>query len=195
MVKGEGKVIYFDPFVLPEEPEKADLILITHEHYDHCSPENVNKIKKENTLIVANETSARKLEGNVRVMKGREILEVNGVKIYSVPAYNVNKPFHPKGSGLGFIVEVGGTRIYHAGDTDFIPEMNDIEVDVALLPIGGTYTMDIDEAVKATLAIKPKIVIPMHYGHIEGTEADPEIFKEKVISATRDIQVMILRPL
>lgn len=195
MVKAGGKTIYFDPFVLPNEPEKADLILITHEHYDHCSPEHVDKIKKEETVIITTESSARKLSGNVQTIKEWGMLELDGIKIYAVPAYNIDKPFHPRGLGVGFILEVENTRIYHAGDTDCIPEMKEVKADIALLPIGGTYTMNVDEAVKAALTIKPKVVIPMHFGYIEGTEADPNSFKEKVMAGSKEIEVVILKPL
>lgn len=192
MVKGEGRVIYFDPFTLPMNPERADLVLITHDHYDHCDPGKVDMIKKPDTVIVTTEKSARKLSGNVKTIFAGSTLEERGIRILAVPAYNIGKLFHPRGSGVGFVIDVGGIKVYHAGDTDFIPEMSDIKTDIALLPIGGTYTMNEDEAVKAALAIKPKVVIPIHYGQIEGTDANPESFREKVREKNSEIDVRIL---
>ena len=192
IVKGEGKVIYFDPYLLPSSPEKADLILITHDHYDHCDHGKVEQIKKPDTVIITTSASARKLSGNIKTVKEGDSITEKEISIKVVPAYNPGKPFHPRGSGVGFIIDVGGTKIYHAGDTDFIPEMSNIQTDIALLPIGGTYTMDENEGVRVALTIKPKIVIPMHHGHISGTDADPKSFKEKVQKENPEIEVKIL---
>jgi L-ascorbate metabolism protein UlaG (beta-lactamase superfamily) len=178
-------IIYTDPIKLKGEPPKADLILITHDHFDHCSPDDVARLTKDGTVIVTIAAAARKLKGDVRVVKPGESLVVHGISIETVPAYNVSKfripgvPFHPKESGhVGFIVTVGGVRIYHAGDTDFIPEMDDIETDVALLPVGGTYTMTADEAAQAANRIKPKVAIPMHHSDIVGSAADARRFRD-----------------
>jgi len=192
MIKGNGKTIYFDPFVLPPSPEKADLILITHDHYDHCDSSKVNMIKKPDTVIITTQNASRKLSGNVRTVKAGDTLTEKGISIQAVPAYNSSKPFHPKGSGVGFVIDINGTKVYHAGDTDFIPEMSGIKTDIALLPIGGTYTMDEEDAVKAVLSIKPKIVIPMHYGYIEGTNADTDSFREKIRLENPNIEVRVL---
>ncbi len=182
-------VIYFDPYEI-KAGATADIIFISHEHFDHCSPGDVAKIQGQDTVIVADKTSAAKLKGEVRTMQPGAHLTVKGVEIEAVPAYNVNKEFHPKHAGmLGFVVNIGGVRVYHAGDTDFIPEMNEIETDIALLPVSGTYVMTADEAVEAALSIKPKVAIPMHYGAIVGDKSDAEHFREQLAGK---IDVVIL---
>lgn len=173
-----AKTIYFDPYEISGGP-KADLILISHDHFDHCSPDDVAKIEQSGTVIVTEKDSAKKLSGDIRVIKSGESIVVDDVKIEAVPSYNTDKDFHPKKNAwLGFIVEIEGIRIYHAGDTDFIPEMNDFEVDIALLPVSGTYVMTADQAVKSALVINPKLAIPMHYGAIVGDEQDALNFKK-----------------
>ncbi|MBW2065229.1 MAG: MBL fold metallo-hydrolase [Deltaproteobacteria bacterium] len=183
------KVIYFDPYQISPGP-KADLILISHEHFDHCSPEDVEKIRKQGTVIVTEKDSAKKLKGDVRVMKPGDSMDVEGIRVTGVPSYNRNKDFHPKKNGwLGFIVELQGVKVYHAGDTDFIPEMKSLEVDIALIPVSGTYVMTADEAVKAVEAIKPRLAIPMHYGAIVGDAGDARKFKEALEGK---VDVMVL---
>jgi len=189
-----SKGIFIDPYVLPEGEEKADIIVMTHEHFDHCAVENAEKIIKDSTVVLTTKGCAAKCGFETRVIGTGESIELQGVKIETVEAYNVDKQFHPRGLGFGVIVEMDGVRIYHAGDTDLIPEMKNLKPDVALLPIGGTYTMNIEEAVEATARIKPEIVIPMHYNYIDGTEAEPEKFRELLSEKDPEIQVTILSP-
>ena len=184
-IDADGVVIYLDPFQLKEGP-KADLILITHDHMDHASPADVAKIQKPETVIVTVAQAAAKLTGQIKTVKPGDELSVKGISIKAIPAYNVNKfhspgvPFHPKESGyVGFILTVKGLRIYHAGDTDFIPEMKNLKVDIALLPVSGTYVMTAEEAAEAATAIRPKLAIPMHVGGPIGSLSAVERFKEK----------------
>ena len=172
--------IYFDPWKLGVHHPQADIILVSHEHHDHCSPEDVRQVSGPNTVVVCNAGSADRLPGATVVRPGDRITAA-GVEIEAVRAYNVNKfrspgvPFHPRQADhVGYIVTVGGVRIYHAGDTDHIPEMAEFDVDVALLPVSGTYVMTVEEAVQAAQATDPQIVVPMHYGSGIGTASDGE---------------------
>ena len=182
----DAVVIYIDPYDVSRELEKADIILVTHSHFDHMDTNSIKALSKDNTVIV--HPKGCKVEGKTCEVSIGDVINVKGVEIKAVPAYNVNKPYHKKGEGVGYVLKVDNIKIYHAGDTDRIPEMKEIEVDVALIPIGGTYTMDVDEAIEATKDIKAKIFVPMHYGEI-GLKADPEKFKGSVENA------VILKPL
>ncbi len=176
IVAPEG-VIYVDPWKL-KGGEKADLILITHEHHDHLSPEDVKRLQKPDTVIVTIAAAAKQLQGDVRVVKPGDTLSVKGVHIQAVPAYNPNKQFHPKAAGhVGFVFTAGGRTIYHTGDTDLIPEMAHIQADVLLVPVGGKYTMTASEAAQAVNRIQPKVAVPMHWGDIIGSRADAERLK------------------
>ena len=189
-IEGE-KVIYTDPFQI-RKGDAADIILITHDHRDHCSPEDVKKVQGPDTIIVATPDCGEKLSGDVRTMKPGDRITVSGIEIEAVPAYNTNKEFHLKERGwVGYIFTINGQRIYLAGDTDHIPEMKTFDVDIALLPVSGTYVMTAEEAVTAALEIKPKIAVPMHYNSIVGTEEDAERFAEGL---NGKIEVRILKP-
>ncbi len=178
-----GVVLYIDPWQLPSEPHDGDVVLISHPHFDHLNTADVAKIIKTDAEVVTVADCASKLKeagitNAIHVVKPGDKLKVKGVAIEVVPAYNTNKSHHPKENGwAGFVVEMDGVRLYHAGDTDFIPEMKELKVDVALLPVSGTYVMTAEEAAQAAKAINPKVAIPMHYGAVVGTLADAKRFQ------------------
>jgi len=178
LIKANQKVICIDPYEIADY-DKADIILITHSHYDHCSVPDINKMRSPSTIFFTEKESAKSLSGDVRVVKPGDNLSVSGIGIEVVPAYNTNKVFHPKTNNwLGFVITIENEKIYHAGDTDLISEMGSFPVDIALLPVSGTYVMTSDEAVEAVKRIKPKAAIPMHYGSIVGSVNDAVNFKK-----------------
>ncbi len=173
-----GKVLYVDPFSLSDAPHGADLIFFTHDHFDHFSPEDVARVDKPDTAFVFPASMAEKAAA---VVGGRRALavkpgergELDGVAFEAVPAYNPGKRFHPKANGwVGYVLEAEGLRIYVAGDTDATPEAAAVRCDAALLPIGGTYTMDAAEAAALVNQMRPGLVIPIHYGSVVGSPAD-----------------------
>jgi L-ascorbate metabolism protein UlaG (beta-lactamase superfamily) len=175
-----GLTIYFDPFKIEAGP-LADIIFISHDHYDHCSPEDIAKIQGPETVLVTCNSCLKKVTGSAEVVAPGDILAVRGIPVRVVPAYNINKKFHPQKNGwLGFVIEIDGVRVYHAGDTDLIPEMGRIQTDIALLPVSGTYVMTAEEAVEAALIIKPALAIPMHYGSLVGEISDAERFRHSL---------------
>lgn len=196
MVETQGNIIYLDPHE-GEYNTFADLIVITHSHSDHCNPTKIHSIQKEGTLIIAPQDCAEKIGAEVISLEPGEEMITNDIHISAVEAYNVKRfrapgiPFHPRGLGVGYILTVDGKTIYHAGDSDFIEEMKrlkDQQITLALLPSGGTYTMDNVDAIDATLAINPQKVFPMHRW-----DTDPLEFKN-AIEAKSEIQVLSMEP-
>ena len=181
-----SKVIYFDPFKISESVHDADVIFITHDHFDHLDEESIQKIGKDDTVFVAPRSIKEKIVGlsGQRVghfLTAGDEIEVSGLTVKAIPAYNKLKPFHTKGSGfLGYIVTMDGESYYVAGDTDSVKELQEITCDTALVPVGGMYTMNSKEAAKLINHIRPKRAIPTHYGSIVGKKEDGEAFKSLV---------------
>jgi len=197
LLKHFGKLIYIDPYKIKPKGS-ADIILVTHEHFDHLSLDDLRKIVKHDTDIVAPEACGSQLKGLrtgiIKLIKPGDRVRVREIDIETIPAYNLTKfrapgiPYHPKeAGGVGYILNLDGIRVYHAGDTDFIPEMRELKVDIALIPVSGTYVMTAEEAAEAVNTFKPKVAIPMHYGSIVGSRRDAERFKELA-----EVEVVIL---
>ena len=173
------KTIYIDPFKIDRNYNDADIVFITHDHYDHYSEEDIDKVINENTTIIIPEELLTKLlrkginKNAIITVEPNEKYMVQGIKFETILAYNTNKTFHPKKNGwVGYIIIINGIRYYIAGDTDITEENKQVKCDVAFVPVGGTYTMDFKEAASLINEIKPKIAIPIHYGSIVGTEQD-----------------------
>ena len=177
------KVIYIDPFKINETKKDADLIFITHDHYDHYSEEDIDKVIGYNTTIIAPKEMLTKIlkkgirQDRIIAVEPQKEYMVQGIKFETIPAYNINKMFHPKKNGwVGYVIEIEGIRYYIAGDTDATEESRKVKCDVAFVPVGGTYTMNSKEAANFVNEIKPKIAIPIHYGSIVGTKQDATDF-------------------
>jgi len=186
-----GKTIYIDPYNIKETSEKADIILLTHSHYDHCSVADIEKVIQKGTKIIAPADCQSKITRfdvpiEMHVVEAGQEVNFGNIKISTLPAYNTDKHFHPKDEGwVGYLIKISGVVIYHAGDTDIIPEMQKLtghnksgKEFVALLPIGGRFTMSVEEAVEAAKIIKPTLAVPMHYASIIGSKADAKEFVE-----------------
>jgi len=191
LLRGKGVAVAIDPYQPSKVPERADLVLVTHDHFDHCDPEAIRQIAKPDAVVVAPQSAAAKLQGigTVQVVKAGDVLMEKGVTVKVVPAYNVRtdrQRFHPKTyGGVGYLITLAGKVIYHAGDTDVIEEMGQLgQVDVALLPVSGTYVMDAQEAAEAVKKIRPAHVVPMHWGSIVGSRADAERFAQLAAGLT-----------
>lgn len=190
----DGKVIWTDPYQIKER-KKADIILVSHAHHDHCDVDSLKKLCTDDTTLITTPLAKEKVDalpGKKKYLEPGKGITVDGVKVKAVHAYNVNKfrspgtPFHPKGKNLGFIFEVHDTRVYFAGDTDPIKEMEDFgPIDVALIPISGTYVANVDEAVEIVKKIRPDVVVPMHVGRGIGSLDDRTEFKKKVGSLAK----------
>ncbi len=186
-IKGDSVTLYADPFQLPSALRDGDIILVTHDHYDHFSPEDIAKAAKKSAILVVPERmkgkakEAGQMVSEIVTMTAGESREIGGIRISAVPAYNIGKAFHSKSAGwVGYVVEVDGKRIYIAGDTDATPEARAVKCDIALVPIGGTYTMNPEEAAELINEMKPETVIPTHYGSIVGSKQDGKRFASMV---------------
>jgi L-ascorbate metabolism protein UlaG (beta-lactamase superfamily) len=190
---GEGLTVYIDPWGTSAERE-ADVIFITHAHADHFQPQEIERLSKDGTSIVAPSDVAKELSGDVTPVAPGDSIEVSGIKVQAVPAYNVHPDrleYHPKANRwVGYILELRGTTYYHAGDTDHAPELDDVSADVAFLPIGGTYTMEPREAAGLAKSISPQIAVPMHYGFVVGSPKDAETFRREA----QPVKVEVLTP-
>lgn len=179
-VRIEGsRILYFDPFGITGDPHDADYIFITHDHYDHLSPEDIEKVARKGSVIVKPLTVDYNERNGISMIPG-DTISLSDIEIEAVPAYNPNKQFHPKNKcWLGYAVTMDGMTFYVAGDTDDTPEAREVDCDVAFLPVGGTYTCNAEEAAELAKAIMPSIeAVPYHYGSIVGTKADAERFLE-----------------
>ncbi|MBI5570664.1 MAG: MBL fold metallo-hydrolase [Desulfomonile tiedjei] len=188
-IDGSTATVYIDPWKL-KSSVPADLVCITHSHFDHLSEEDVEKVRKPTTVIVGPPDCNAGFGGAFRPIAPGQTLEIGDVKVEAVPAYNTDKDFHPKKKNwVGYIITVDGFRIYHSGDSDVIPEMANICSHVALLPVGGTYTMTVEQASAAAKKLNPQVAVPMHCGDIVGSLTDRETFK-----AGSGVPVVILDP-
>jgi L-ascorbate metabolism protein UlaG (beta-lactamase superfamily) len=198
-----SKVIYIDPYQIKENSEKADLIFITHSHYDHCSVADMQKIVQEGTKIIMTADCQSKITRfdvpiNMEIIEPNQEMELGEIKVSTLPSYNIDKHFHPKDeSWVGYLIKMNDVLVYHPGDCDLIPEMQKLtgykqpgKEFVALLPVGGRFTMNAEEAAEAAKLIKPTIAIPMHFGSIVGSKDDAQEFKE--ICEESGIRVEIL---
>ncbi len=189
----DERTIYIDPWGTPPDAPAADLIFITHAHLDHFQPDEIARLSTGSTRLVAPHDVADELTGDVTPVAPGESHEVAGVRFSTVPAYNVREEaleFHPRANQwVGYVLELDGHTYYHAGDTDHAPELSDVRTDVAMLPIGGYYTMDVDEAAGLARAIAPRLAVPMHFGFVVGSRADGERFAKEAAPVAVELLV------
>ncbi len=192
--QGEGLTVYIDPWGTTGDVP-ADLVLLTHAHFDHFQIEEIERLRKAGTKILAPADVAKEISGEVTAVAPGDSLEVGGVKVQAVPAYNIASDrldMHPKANNwVGYVLELGGATYYHAGDTDHLPELEDVRTDVAFVPIGGTYTMDAREAGGLVRAMSPGLAVPMHFGFVVGSPSDADVFRREA----DPVRVEVLTPL
>lgn len=191
------KLIYIDPYHIEKNYNDADMIFITHDHYDHYSEEDIDKIRKNNTIFIVPENLLNKLikkginDENIITLDPGDAENIDGIKVEAIHSYNIDKPFHPKENNwLGYVIEIDGVRYYIAGDTDITEENKNIKCDVAFVPVGGKYTMNFSEAAQLINIIKPKIAVPIHYGSVVGTKQDATDFIKLLYPTTKGIILM-----
>ena len=196
-IEGENKIIYIDPYRIKEEKNDADIIFITHSHYDHFSEEDILNVKSDNTrIVVTTDLLEKTLElgfkkEEITIVNQNNLYTILDIAVNTIPAYNINKQFHPKESNwVGYILTIEGKSIYVAGDTDINEENKNVKCDIALLPVGGTYTTNYEEAAELANLINPELVIPMHYGEIVGGKEDAIKFK-KLINEKINVEIQI----
>ena len=193
----KDKIIYFDPYKMDKEFHDADIIFITHDHYDHFDINSIKKVMSDKTYIVIPETLSNSVSEIFDSEKIKVVLPFNDyvvddISFSTIPSYNINKQFHPKSNNwLGYLVNIDNKTYYIMGDTDDIPEARNVSCDVLFIPIGGTYTMDYKEAVNFTNYIKPKIAVPIHYAEVVGTFDDAMSF---INNLDKNIKGAILIP-
>ncbi|HWC70212.1 MAG TPA: MBL fold metallo-hydrolase [Actinomycetota bacterium] len=192
--RDEERTVYIDPWGTGDDPPPADVILISHAHLDHFRPDEIDKLRRPGTKLVAPHDVADELTGDVTAVRPGESLDVGGVHIETVPAYNTREEaleFHPRRNDwVGYVIELGGARYYHAGDTDHAPELDDVRADVAFLPIGGHFTMDWRAAADLARAIEPSLAVPIHYGFVICSPTDGVRFRD----AAAPVAVELLAP-
>lgn len=193
----KNKVIYIDPFKIDKDYNDADIVFITHDHFDHYSEEDIDKVINENTTIIIPKELLTKIlrkginKNAVITVESNKEYMVQGIKFETIPAYNTNKTFHPKENDwVGYIITLDGIRYYIAGDTDVTEENRKVKCDVAFVPVGGTYTMDFKEAAQLINEIQPKIAVPIHYGSVVGTKQDATDFIKLLHSSIKGIILM-----